>query len=47
MQLRELFGVLRKAGLTCKRKKCSFGMEKLEFLGHVVGGGVVDILMFK
>ncbi len=32
--LRELFGVLMEAGLTCKAAKCSFGKRKLEILGH-------------
>ena len=41
--LRELFGVLKEAGLTCKAAKCSFGKRKLEFLGHQIGGGVVSV----
>ncbi len=43
VHLRKLFGVLKKEGLTCKRSKCSFGRRRLEFLGHVVGEGVIDI----
>ncbi len=38
-----LFEVLKEAGLTVKRKKCSFGRVKLEFLGHVIGGGVINV----
>ncbi len=34
--LRELFGVLKEAGLTCKAAKCSFGKRK-------IGGGVVSV----
>ncbi len=43
VHLRKLFGVLKEEGLTCKRSKCSFGRRRLEFLGHVVGEGVIDI----
>ncbi len=41
--LRNLFGELREAGHTCKRKKCSFGRRRLEFLGHEVGDGVISV----
>ncbi len=41
--LKRLFSVLRKEGLTCKRKKCSFGKRRLEFLGHEVGDGVISV----
>ncbi len=41
--LRAVFEVLREAGLTCKRSKCEFGKVRLEFLGHIVGDGVVSI----
>ncbi len=37
VHLGKLFEVLKEAGLTVKRKKCSFGRVKLEFLGHVTG----------
>ncbi len=43
VHLRKLFGVLKVAGLTCRRSKCCFGKVKLEFLGHVVGGGVINV----
>ena len=41
--LRELFEVLRDAGLTCKRSKCVFGKRKLEFLGHFIGEGTIRV----
>ncbi len=41
--LRELFGVLKEPGLTCKAAKCSFVKLKLEFLGHQIGGDVVSV----
>ncbi len=43
MHLRKLFGVLREAGLTCKRSKCVFGRRRLEFLGHVIGDGTMRV----
>ncbi len=43
MHLRKLFGVLKEAGLTCKRSKCVFGKRKLEFLGHVIGDGSMKV----
>ena len=30
---------LEQAGLTCKLKKCDFGVQQCEFLGHVIGVG--------
>ena len=41
--LKTLFGVLREAGLTCRKSKCMFGKRRLEFLGHVVGDGVMSV----
>ncbi len=41
--LEEVFEVLKVAGLTVKRKKCVFGKRKLEFLGHLIGDGVVSV----
>lgn len=29
--------------MTCRRSKCVFGKVRLEFLGHVVGGGVINV----
>ena len=43
VHLKRLFGVLREAGLTCKREKCQFGRVKLQFLGHWIGDGVVSV----
>ena len=33
---------LRTAGLTANRSKCQWGKQKFEFLGHVVGVGLVS-----
>jgi len=41
--LRSLFETLREAGLTCKLGKCAFGKKRLEFLGHLIGDGVVCV----
>ncbi len=41
--LRRLFEVLETEGLTCRRSKCVFGRVKLEFLGHIVGDGVINV----
>ena len=41
--LRKLFVILRQAGLTCKKIKCSFGKKTLEFLGHQIGGGKISV----
>ncbi len=43
VHLGRLFEALKEAGLTCKRSKCCFGKVRLEFLGHVVGGGVINV----
>lgn len=34
--LREVFRRLRSHGLCAKRKKCAFGLEQVEYLGHTV-----------
>ena len=34
---------LREAGLTAKPRKCQFGMAQCVYLGHVVGGGKVQV----
>ena len=36
-----VFEKLREAGLTVKERKCTFGSESCEYLGHVVGNGTV------
>lgn len=41
--LEEVLVALRNAGLRCKRRKCEFGKVRLEFLGHLVGGGMVSV----
>ncbi len=43
VHLKLLLDTLRQAGLTCKKKKCSFGKSKLEFLGHQIGGGQISV----
>ena len=37
--LREVFSRLRKHGLFAKRKKCTFGVDCVEYLGHWVRSG--------
>ena len=41
--LREVLGALRSSGLTTRRDKCVFGRTKLEYLGHLVGGGEMAV----
>ena len=41
VHLQDMLERLRDAGLTVKPKKCKFGMKETEYLGHVVGNGVV------
>ena len=41
--LRQVLQELDKHGLTVKESKCSFGMSKIEYLGHVIGGGEVAV----
>ncbi len=43
MHLRKLFGMLKEAGLTCKRSKCVFGRRRLEFLEHVIGDRTMKV----
>ena len=40
--LKTVFGKLRKAGLTVKERKCSFGRASCEYLGYIVGSGTVE-----
>ena len=37
--LREVLCCLQKAGLTLKLSKCQFGLNKVHYLGHVIGNG--------
>ena len=39
--LREVLSRLRMAGLTARPTKCYLGFESLDFLGHIVGEGVI------
>ena len=41
--LRCVLGALRRFGLTIKEEKCQFGREKVEYLGHVIGGGELAV----
>ena len=41
--LRCVLDALRKFGMTVKESKCEFGKEKLQYLGHVIGGGELAV----
>ena len=41
--LKEVLMALRKNGLTVKLGKCAFGRRKLEYLGHLIGGGEMAV----
>ena len=41
--LRCVLDALRKYGLTIKEAKCEWGKVKLEYLGHVIGGGELAV----
>ena len=41
--LRLVMGELRRYGMTVKENKCMFGMRKVEYLGHVIGGGELAV----
>ncbi len=55
VHVEEVLCALSRAGLTAKPTKCSWGKAKLEYLGHLIGGGkvavpqhrVTDMLKFK
>ena len=55
VHVEEVLCALSRAGLTTKPTKCSWGKAKLEYLGHLIGGGevavpqhrVTDMLKFK
>ena len=46
-ELRELFERIRQAKLTVKPSKCHFGYQSVEFLGHHVGNGNLEMLSEK
>jgi len=39
--VRSVFLALRQHGLVLKRSKCSFGEQRVQYLGHVIANGVV------
>ena len=41
--LRKVFETLKQHGLTVKLAKCEFGRTKVEYLGHIIGGGVLAV----
>ena len=43
VHLRQVMQELSRCGLTVKESKCVFGMRKLEYLGHVIGGGELAV----
>ena len=43
IHLRRVLQELSASGMTVKENKCRFGMRKIEYLGHVIGGGEVAV----
>ena len=41
--LRQVLERMRRFGLTLKESKCQFGRKKLEYLGHIIGGGELAV----
>ena len=41
--LRRVIEELSASGLTVKLSKCKFGMRKIEYLGHIIGGGELAV----
>ena len=41
--LRRVLQELSSSGMTVKESKCRFGMRKIEYLGHVIGGGELAV----
>ena len=42
LHLRQVLQRLQDVGLTAKPKKCQFGMKQCNYLGHIVGNGVMQ-----
>ena len=40
--LRQVFSRLHIAGLTLKLRKCRFGGIQVPYLGHIIGGGIIQ-----
>ena len=45
--LRRVLTALRRFGLTIKESKCQFGREKVEYLGHTIGGGQLAVPLHR
>ena len=45
--VREVLSILRTAGLTANPAKCQWGGTQMEFLGHMVGEGLMAILQHR
>ena len=43
VEMRKVLSELEKQGLTVKLSKCAFGQKKVEYLGHLIGGGVLAV----
>ena len=43
IHIRKVLDELKKHGLTVKFSKCAFGQKKVEYLGHMIGGGVLAV----
>ena len=43
MHIRSVLSYLRKTGLTAKPSKCEWSTISLQYLGHIVGKGMVSI----
>ena len=45
--LRRVFEALQQHGLTVQESKCEFGRCKVEYLGHVIGNGVLAVPHYR
>ena len=43
VHLRRVLEELKRHGMTVKASKCEFGKKKIEYLGHVIGGGELAV----